>query len=78
MVVLVVMMLMEVAVVMVRVIFVDVNVYNFQVKRFAFKDLHVTHRFYLGEVNMNTIVSMAFTFDYVKVRNGLVQGGGFP
>lgn len=42
------------------------NIKQLEVKRFAFKDLHVTHRFYLGEVNMNTIVSMAFTFDYVK------------
>jgi len=37
-----------------------------QVKRFAFKDLVITDRFYMGEVRMKTIVSMAFTFHYVK------------
>ena len=40
-----------------------------QVKRFAFSDLVITQRFYLGEVSMNTVVGMAFSFKYVKVNN---------
>lgn len=42
------------------------NIEQLEVKRFAFKDLHVLERFYLGDVSMGTIVSMAFTFHYVK------------
>merc|ERR1719458_2094615 len=42
------------------------NIEHLEVKRFAFRDLEVTNRFYLGEVSMNTVVSMAFTFGYVK------------
>jgi len=42
------------------------NIDKLEVKRFAFRDLEVTNRFYLGEVNVNTVVSMAFTFSSVK------------
>ena len=35
--------------------------------RHAFKELEVTERFYLGEVSMTTVASMAFAFEYVKV-----------
>merc|ERR1711892_586465 len=36
------------------------------VKRYSFKELKVMDRFYLGEVNMASVVSMAFDFKYVK------------
>ena len=42
------------------------NINKLQVKRYSFKDLEVTNRFYLGEVVMHTVVSMAFDFKYVK------------
>eukprot|EP00092_Neocalanus_flemingeri_P014359 GFUD01015490.1.p1 GENE.GFUD01015490.1~~GFUD01015490.1.p1 ORF type:complete len:381 (+),score=129.70 GFUD01015490.1:77-1219(+) len=42
------------------------NIHRLQVKRYSFKDLRVTGRFYLGEVNMASVVSMAFDFQYVK------------
>merc|ERR1711935_417748 len=32
------------------------------VKRFSFKDMEITNRFYLGEVKMSNVVSLAFTF----------------
>ena len=35
---------------------------------FAFRDLEVVRRFYLGEVTMTTVTSMAFSFAYVKVK----------
>ena len=40
---------------------------HFQVARHAFKDVEVTGRFYLGEVSMTNVVSMAFALAYVKV-----------
>merc|ERR1711892_1584170 len=36
------------------------------VKRYSFKELEVTGRFYMGEVNMASVVSMAFDFKFVK------------
>merc|ERR1711892_1277416 len=36
------------------------------VKRYSFKELKVMDRFYLGEVSMASVVSMAFDFKYVK------------
>lgn len=42
------------------------NINKLQVKRYSFKDLEVTNRFYLGEVAMHSVVSMAFDFKYVK------------
>jgi len=42
------------------------NIHKLQVKRYSFKDMEVTNRFYLGEVNMASVVSMAFDFQYVK------------
>ena len=42
------------------------NIQKLKVKRYSFKDLEVVGRFYLGEVNMHTVVSMAFDFKYVK------------
>jgi len=42
------------------------NIHKLQVKRYSFKDLTVSGRFYLGEVNMASVVSMAFDFQYVK------------
>ena len=42
------------------------NIHKLQVNRYSFKDLKVTGRFFLGEVNMDTVVSMAFHFNFVK------------
>jgi len=42
------------------------HVKNLMVKRFSFKDMEITNRFYLGEVKMSNVVSLAFTFSYVK------------
>merc|ERR1712106_336560 len=42
------------------------NIHKLQVKRYSFKDLEVTGWFYMGEVNMASVVSMAFDFKYVK------------
>ena len=40
-----------------------------QVARFAFRELEVMRRFYLGEVTMTTVTSMAFALAYVKVMS---------
>merc|ERR1719384_2778303 len=42
------------------------NIHNLQVRRYSFKDLKVTGIFYLGEVVMDSVVSMAFHFKFVK------------
>ena len=40
-----------------------------QVARFAFRELEVMRRFYLGEVSMTSVTSMAFALAYVKVMS---------
>ena len=42
------------------------NIHKLQVRRYSFKDLKVTGLFYLGEVAMDSVVSMAFHFKFVK------------
>ena len=42
------------------------NIRKLIVKRYSFKDLQVMGRFYLGEVSMSSVVSLAFDFKYVK------------
>jgi len=42
------------------------NVRKLQVRRYSFKDLTVTGRFFLGEVIMDSVVSMAFHFKFVN------------
>ena len=42
------------------------NIHNLQVRRYSFKDLKVMDIFYLGEVVMDSVVSMAFHFNFVK------------
>jgi len=42
------------------------NIHNLQVRRYSFKDLKVMNIFYLGEVVMDSVVSMAFHFNFVK------------
>ena len=42
------------------------NIDKLKVKRYSFKDLEITNRFYLGEVRMATVVSMAFDLHFVK------------
>ena len=43
------------------------DVAKLKVQRYAFKDLEVMHRMYLGDVSMDNVVSMAFTLRFVKV-----------
>jgi len=42
------------------------NIEKLKVKRYSFKDIRVRGVFFLGEVNMESVVSMAFHFKYVK------------
>lgn len=42
------------------------NIQKLKVKRYSFKDIKVNGMFYLGEVEMESVVSMAFHFKYVK------------
>jgi len=42
------------------------NIEKLKVKRYSFKDIQVRGVFFLGEVNMESVVSMAFHFKYVK------------
>jgi len=42
------------------------NIRDLQVRQYAFRSVHVTHRFYLGEVNMTSVVPMSLAFEYVK------------
>jgi len=42
------------------------NVRNLQVRRNAFRGIEVQNRFYLGEVRMDSVVPLAYGFDYVK------------
>jgi len=42
------------------------NIEKLKVKRYSFKDLRVRGVFFLGEVNMESVVSMAFHFKFVK------------
>lgn len=42
------------------------NIHNLKVMRYAFKDMQVTGQFYLGEVVMDSVVSMAFHLAFVK------------
>lgn len=42
------------------------SIQKLKVKRYSFKDITVSGMFYLGEVEMESVVSMAFHFKYVK------------
>jgi len=42
------------------------NIKKLKVKRYSFKDIRVEGMFYLGEVEMDSVVSMAFHFKYVR------------
>lgn len=42
------------------------NIHKLQVRRYGFKDLEVDWQALPGEVSMNSVVSMAFDFSYVK------------
>ena len=42
------------------------NIDKLKVKRYSFKDIQVRGTFYLGEVNMQSVVPMAFHFKYVR------------
>ena len=42
------------------------NIQKLKVKRYSFKDIRVDGVFYLGEVVMESVVSMAFHLKYVK------------
>ena len=41
------------------------NIKNLEVKRYSFNDVSVRGMFYLGEVFINNVVSLAFNLDYV-------------
>ena len=42
------------------------NIHNMKVMRYSFKDIQVTELFYLGEIVMDSVVSMAFHFNFVR------------
>ncbi|XP_023340243.1 uncharacterized protein LOC111710394 [Eurytemora carolleeae] len=42
------------------------NIRDLQVRRYAFRGVEITKRFYLGEVKISTVVPMSFAFDFVQ------------